>query len=194
MILEAIVTTTNEDGSVNVSPMGPVIESDPADGFELRPFETSRTFANLQIRPFGVLHITDDVMLFARAAIGMLDSPPNVRAADVQPTAFVLEEACRWYEFEAVYFEVSQPRKNIRCKPVSMGRQRDFWGFNRGKHAVLEAAILATRLDFLPAEEIEQQFQKLRIVIDKTGGKKEHEAMEILEAYVDKAAGGHDPT
>lgn len=194
MILEAIVTTTNEDGSVNVSPMGPLVDSDPADGFELRPFETSRTFANLTARPFGVLHVTDDVMLFARAAIGKMDSLPAVRAAATQPAAFVIEDACRWYEFEAVYFEVSQPRKNIRCKPVSMGRQRDFWGFNRAKHAVLEAAILATRLDFLPAEEIEQQFHTLRIIVDKTGGDLERDAMAMLEAYVNHSAEQHDAT
>ena len=32
---------------------------------------------------------------------------------------------------------------------VDSGRLRDFFGFNRAKHAVIEAAILATRIDFL---------------------------------------------
>ena len=31
---------------------------------------------------------------------------------------------------------------------------REFFGFNRAKHAVLEAAILATRVELLPADEI----------------------------------------
>ena len=79
MILEAIITTTNDDGSMNVSPMGPLIDKDPTNGFELRPFDTSRTFANLQKRPFGVLHVTDDVMLFALAAIGQLEELPQSR-------------------------------------------------------------------------------------------------------------------
>ena len=184
MILEAIITTTNDDGSVNVSPMGPFVESDPADGFELRPFETSRTYANLQQRPFGVLHVTDDVMLFSKAAIGELEEVPAVRSAEVNRGAFVLEEACRWIEFEAVYFETSEPRKNIRCKAIAAGRQRDFFGFNRGKHAVLEAAILATRIDFLPAEEIARQFESLRVIVDKTGGEAEDEAMKLLEQFV----------
>lgn len=184
MILEAIITTTNDDGSVNVSPMGPFTESDPTDGFELRPFETSRTFANLQQRPFGVLHVTDDVMLFAKAAIGKLDEVPAVRSAEVNGAAFILEDACRWIEFEAVYFETSEPRKNIRCKPIAAGRRRDFWGFNRAKNAVLEAAILATRVSFLPAEEIARQFESLRVIVDKTGGETELEAMTLLEQFV----------
>ena len=184
MILEAIITTTNEDGSVNVSPMGPLVESDPTDGFELRPFETSRTFANLQQRPFGVLHVTDDVTLFAKAAIGKLDSVPAVRSAEVNKGAFILEGACRWIEFEAVYFETSEPRKNIRCKAIAAGRLRDFFGFNRGKNAVLEAAILATRIDFLPAEETAKQFESLRVIVDKTGGSIEKEAMSLLEQFV----------
>ena len=147
MILEAIVTTTNADGGVNVSPMGPLIENGPGEGFELRPYETSRTFANLQQRPFGVLHVTDDVLLFAKTAIGKLTETPPVRSAEKNDAAFILEGACRWYEFKAVYFETSEPRKNIRCEVVAAGRQRDFWGFNRARHAVLEAAILATRID-----------------------------------------------
>ena len=184
MILESIITTTNDDGSVNVSPMGPFVENDPVDGFELRPFETSRTFENLQQRPFGVLHVTDDVMLFAKSAIGKLSEIPQVRPAEVNQSGFILENACRWIEFEAIYFESSEPRKNIRCKQVAAGRHRDFWGFNRGKNAVLEAAILATRIDFLPAEEIARQFESLRVVVDKTGGASELEAMSLLEQFV----------
>ncbi len=185
MILEAIITTTNEDGSVNVSPMGPLVENDVTDGFELRPFETSRTFANLRQRPYGVLHVTDDVMLFAKAAIGKLNELPPLKSAEVNANAFILEDACRWYEFEAVYFETSEPRKNIRCQTIAAGRQRDFWGFNRAKNAVLEAAILATRVDFLPAEEIARQYESLRMIVDKTGGDHEHDAMTLLEQFVE---------
>lgn len=184
MILEAIITTTNVDGSMNVSPMGPWIENDPAEGFELRPFETSRTFANLQERPYGVLHVTDDVELFAKAAIGKLTELPASRPAEKEVAASILLDACRWYEFKAVYFETSEPRKNIRCEVVSAGRQRDFWGFNRGKNAVLEAAILATRVDFIPAEEINRQFEPLRIIVEKTGGEAEKKAMTLLEQFL----------
>ena len=95
MILESIVTTTNVDGSPNISPMGPRIQqpatsdkpatlprsaqTDPAfTRFELRPFDTSTTFANLKRHRQGVLHIDDNVELFARAAVSR-SKPPTCR-------------------------------------------------------------------------------------------------------------------
>ncbi len=189
MILEAIITTTNDDGSMNVSPMGPLIEdnNDPSGEFELRPFDTSRTFANLQQRPFGVLHVTDDVMLFARAAIGQLNSLPLSRPAEKNPAGFILQDACRWHEFQAVFFDTAEPRKNIRCRTVASGRQRDFWGFNRAKFAVLEAAILATRVNFLPVGEIEGQLPRLKTIVEKTGGDMETRAFALIEQFIDAA-------
>ena len=46
MILEGIVTTLNDDGSVNISPMGPIIDS-KLDVFVFRPYQTSTTYKNL---------------------------------------------------------------------------------------------------------------------------------------------------
>ena len=88
MILETIVTTINEDGSPNASPMGPRVDVQPGDSlqaiesFELRPFDTSQTFANLKRTQSGVLHITDDAKMFARSAIGTLDPFPETRPAE----------------------------------------------------------------------------------------------------------------
>ena len=178
MILEAIVTTHNEDGSANVSPMGPTV-TDKLDTFELRPYNTSRTFANLKRTKTGVLHVTDDVELFARAAIGLLEPLPEFFSAE-KVNGYVIADCCRWYEFEVDYIDETGPRMNLNCRTVHAGRIRDFWGFNRAKHAVLEAAILATRLNFLPAEEIRQQFTRLQTTISKTGGPRENEAFELL--------------
>jgi hypothetical protein len=68
---------------------------------------------------------------------------------------------------------------------VHQGRLRDFFGFNRAKHAVVEAAILATRTDFLPLEDIEAEYRKLAVIVDKTGGPQEHEAFDYLCRHVD---------
>ena len=40
------------------------------------------------------------------------------------------------------------------AETVAEGRRRDFFGLNRAKHAVVEAAILATRVPLLPLEAI----------------------------------------
>ncbi len=70
----------------------------------------------------------------------------------------------------------------IEAEVVHMDRHRDFWGFNRAKHAVVEAAILATRMHLIPHDEIAAEFRKLRVIVTKTGGPAEFEAMDFLEA------------
>jgi len=182
MILEAIVTTINEDGSTNLSPMGPTV-AESLRSFELRPFNTSQTFANLKRTRMGVLHVTDDVELFARAAIGKLLELPELFDAD-KVEGKVIADACRYYEFEVEFIDETGPRMNLNCRTVVSDRIRDFCGFNRAKHAVIEAAILATRLDFLPAAEISSQFVRLQTVVEKTGGDQEQNAFSLLSEFV----------
>ena len=146
MILESIVTTINQDGSVNVSPMGPTVNGD-LKNFELRPFNTSQTFANLKRTRSGVVHVTDDVGLIAQSAIGRLAPLPKFFPAKKIPGQ-VIATTCRWYEFQVDYIDENSARTSINCKTLHTGRVRDFWGFNRAKHAVIEAAIMATRIDF----------------------------------------------
>jgi hypothetical protein len=67
---------------------------------------------------------------------------------------------------------------------VHAERKRDFFGFNRAKHAVVEAAILATRTAFLPAEQVAAEFARLRVLVEKTGGPAEHEAFSLLAKTV----------
>jgi hypothetical protein len=190
MILEGIVTTLSADGKVNVAPMGPRLLRWNADGgltrFLLRPFHTAHTYANLKAHPEGVLHVTDDVLLLARAAIGDLEPLPPLRPAD-HVRGVVLVDACRYHEFRIVSCDDREPRAEFEAEVVATGRQRDFVGFNRGKHAVVEAAILATRVHLLPRNEIETEFARLAILVDKTGGEQEHAAFELLRRHVQPA-------
>jgi uncharacterized protein len=189
MILESIVTTINQDGSVNVSPMGPTVNG-TLQNFELRPFNTSQTFANLKRTRSGVVHVTDDVGLIAKSAIGKLAPLPEFFPAK-KITGQVIANTCRWYEFQVEYIDENSARTNINCKTLHTGRVRDFWGFNRAKHAVIEAAIMATRLDFLPREEIQEQFQRLETIILKTGSNQESKAFELLSEHVGHQTGNN---
>jgi hypothetical protein len=83
VILEGIVTTLAPDGTLNVAPMGPKLGRDPRR-FTLRPYQTSTTYRNLKATGEGVLHVTDDVLLLARAAIGMLPTPATRPAGQVR--------------------------------------------------------------------------------------------------------------
>jgi hypothetical protein len=53
-----------------------------------------------------------------------------------------------------------------------------------GPHAVLEAAILATRTHLIPPEEIRREYERLQIIVDKTAGPREQEAMSFLKSVV----------
>ena len=112
----------------------------------------------------------DDVGLLACAARGPVEPLPEmIPATRVQGK--VLAQACRWYEFRIVEFDDRGERTRLEAEVVAMGRFRDFFGFNRAKHAVVEAAILATRIDLLPLEEIREQFGRLEPLVEKTDPK-----------------------
>lgn len=185
MILEGIVTTQNADGSTNVAPMGPIVDAMPPARVILRPFQTSTSYANLMRTRVGVLHVTDDVELIARGAIGQIVAPLPLRPATAIDGA-ILTDACRWYELRVVEIDDRPPRAEMIAEVVASGTQREFFGFNRAKHAVVEAAILATRIGVLPADEIRADLRRLAPAIEKTGGPQERRAWELLVRYVDE--------
>jgi len=187
LILEGIVTTHNDDGSVNVSPMGPIVDRS-VTSLLLRPFNTSTTYRNLRRDRRGVFHVTDDVELLARAAVGALPEPPSMRR-HASSGGWILEDACRWYAFEVAHVDDRTERTSIQCDVADAGRGRDFFGFNRAKHAVLEAAILATRTRFLPPEEIRDEMERLEVVVRKTAGEQESRAFAFLWEFIDAEIG-----
>jgi uncharacterized protein len=185
MILEGIVTTTNEDGSVHIAPMGPIVD-EGITRLTLRPYQTSTTLKNLLRSRQGVLHVTDDVELLARAAVGRLDTLPRLIQAPHRD-GWILADACRWFAFEVREVDTTEPRACLTAEVVERGALRDFFGFNRAKHAVVEAAILATRTSFLPAEMIMAEMQRLAVMVEKTAGPAEERAFAFLDDHIRQA-------
>lgn len=181
LILEGLVTTINKEQTVNLAPMGPIIDRE-VTRLTLRPFKSSRTYANLRALGEGVFHVTDDVELMARAAIGQVHPLPATFPAHAI-SGVILADACRWFAFRVRELDDREDRTRIECDVVGRGSQRDFFGFNRAKHAVLEAAILATRIGILPAQQIRDDFERLKVIVDKTAGDQEQRAWKLLEAY-----------
>jgi hypothetical protein len=178
MIVESIVTSVGANGNVNIAPMG-VEWGD--ETIVLKPFLETTTFRNVTTTGAAVINLTDDVMIFALGAIATPDAT-TVSAAAVR--GVVLEAACSWREVEVVTVDATPPRARIETRVVHRGFRREFIGFNRARHAVLEAAILATRTHLLPAEEIRRDYERLQVIVDKTAGPREHEAMRLLTDYV----------
>jgi hypothetical protein len=181
VILEGVVTTLNDDGTTNVAPMGPKV--DPGmTRFTLRPYRTSRTYHNLNARREGVLHVTDDALLIARAAIGDVPDVP-LRPAD-RVDGRVIANACRYYEFRVTDLDDREERTVMTGECLHHGTIREFFGFNRAKHAVIEAAILATRTDWIPLRRIQREYQTFGEAVRKTGGPDEVRALELLSEHV----------
>jgi hypothetical protein len=178
VIIESILTTMAPDGTINFAPMG-VEWGDEA--IVIKPFLETTTFRNVRETRVAVVNLTDDVLLFAQGAIS---SPqfPWLPAAVVRGA--VLQAACSWRELEVVAIDDTPPRSRIETRVVHRGTRREFLGFNRARHAVLEAAILATRTHLIPAEEIRSEYARLQVMVDKTAGPREQEAMALLTEYV----------
>lgn len=183
MIIESILTTTDAAGQVNCAPMG--VEW----GEELiviKPFQNTATYRNLMAHNTAVVNLTDNVLLFAQSAIA---SPVFPTRPAVKIDGVVLQDVCSWREVQIETLEAHEPRARITTRVVHRGFAREFLGFNRARHAVLEAAILATRTHILPREQILAEFERLQVIVDKTAGAQEHEAMQILTDYVYAAVG-----
>lgn len=181
LLLECVVTSSNGDGTTNIAPMGPIVDW-PLTRALLRPFQTSTTFANLKREKRCILHITDDVELIARAALNALAVQPKLRTAACGGK--ILVDACRWYALEVNSLDDSQPRSEIQCSVTDQGHLREFVGFNRAMHAVLEGTILATRLHLAAAEEIDHRLKDLQPLIEKTGGERERRAWQVVVDFV----------
>lgn len=202
MILEAIVTTVDSLGQVNLAPMGPVVHFDMTDessfandrslsgfreDFSLRPFKTSRTYSNLKENPYAVIHVTDDALLFAKAAISKLSADETMtRVCSLDGTRWWTMLDChRWFAVEVSMDKNHGERPSFACSVIHSKTMRPWSGFNRAKHAVIEAAILATRTHLLEKEDVISQLDRLKPLVDKTGGPDEHEGFELLKAAID---------
>jgi uncharacterized protein len=185
VILEGLVTTLGPDDVLNVAPMGPRCDGNWSR-FVLRPFRTSTTYRNLKERGEGVLHVTDDVLLLALAAIGPVPDA-ETRPADVVRGRILLTSA-HYHEFRVFDIDDRDERATIRVETVASGRLRELFGLNRAKHAVVEAAILATRVAFLPIDAIRDDLMRLAPLVEKTGGPDEREAFERLRTFIELEA------
>jgi len=181
-IIEGILTTRNEDGTTNVAPMGPIVRPDWTE-FVFRPFPTSVTYHNLKRTGQGVFHVTDDVRLIVEAALD-LPSPEREFQPASRVEGEVLAQTCRWYEVEVQSIDESGQRPRMAARVVAEGRIRDFCGFNRAKHAIVEATILATRLHLLTRGEVDRQIAMLGVTVEKTASPEDAEVFEIVRRFV----------
>ncbi|MEM6331153.1 MAG: DUF447 domain-containing protein [Planctomycetota bacterium] len=191
-LLECVVTTANPDGTTNIAPMGPIVD-ERFTRFLLRPYRGSATHSNLRRTGRCVLHVTDDVELIARSALNALDEQPRLAPTPGGDGRFLVD-ACRWWRLVVEASDLSSERSGFLCRAAGDGRLRDFVGFNRAMHAVIEATILATRLTMLPAMDVQDQLRRLETPVRKTGGPRERRAYAFVAEHVRRFYAGQTPT
>jgi hypothetical protein len=178
MIHEVIVTCRSPDGENQIAPMGIVWREGEV---EIAPFRPSRTLDNILSGKCAVINYCDDVRVFAGCLTGRYDWP----LIDAQKVAAPrLADVLAHCEVRLLRVEEDAIRPRLICKPVHEVNHRPFRGFNRAQAAVLELAILVSRLERLPAEKIETELAYLEIAIEKTAGKRERDAWRWLMTRV----------
>ena len=105
--------------------MGPIVD-EGITRLTLRPYQTSTTLANLVRSRQGVLHVTDDVELLARAAVGRLDTLPRLIRAP-RTGGWILADACRWFAFEVREIDLAEPRACLTAEVVERGVSARFF-------------------------------------------------------------------
>ena len=192
MIRETILTTVGGDGRVHIAPIGIIADG---EGWIIAPFRPSTTLDNLTAVPFAVANYTDDVRIFAGCLTGRSAWPTT--ASDNVPVPR-LAGALAHAELAVVDVTEHEQRPRFHCVVVHYRSHAPFTGFNRAKAAVVEAAILVSRLHFLPREKVEAEIAYLASAVEKTAGAEEAEAwawlMEAIRAhYADKAPPASSP-
>jgi hypothetical protein len=192
VIIETIVTTCDAEGRVNVAPMG--VEWDPSlddTHIVLKPFLQTATYRNVTATRTAVVNLIDDVRVFARAAIA---NPTYTTVPAAVVPGVVLADCCSWRELQVLTIDSTPPRSRIETTVAHRGTNRDFIGFNRASHAVLETAIYATRVHMVPRDFLESELKRLQVIVDKTAGPREFEAMSLLSEFIRSAPATVTPT
>ncbi len=180
MIRETIVVTRNADASAHVAPMG---VHERGEHLVVAPFRPSRTLENLRREGCATVSHTDDVRVFAGCLSGRRDWPVcAAETIDGLRLAACLAHA----EVEVTRTEHDPIRPRFVCRVLHEQTHAPFRGFNRAQAAVVEAAILVSRLERLPWHQVERDLDYLRIAVGKTAGPDEQLAWDWLMAVVDE--------
>ena len=169
-IHEVIITTINDDGRPHSAPMG---ISEVGAHYIIRPFKPSATYDNLKRHRQCTINYTDDVRVFAGALTGRRNWD---MVACQQIEGFYLSQTLAHTELEIVAFDDDDPRALFKGATVCDISHAPFKGFNRAQSAVIDAAVLVSRLGMLPEDKIQQEIAYLTIAIEKTAGARELEA------------------
>jgi uncharacterized protein len=200
MVIEGIITTENQDGSMHVAPIGPHVNLALTE-WTLKPFQSSATFANLRRTSRGVFHVVDDSLLMAAAVLGLCNSREDLKksANELIPESWLMDLiqatrdaqggwclglGCRLIAVKIERWDVSEPRAIAECSVEWEREQRAFWGWNRARHSILELAVLASRVHMIERDAIAAELKYHETIIRKTASERELAAFHLIQQHL----------
>jgi hypothetical protein len=179
MIYETIISSVDSQGNVHVTPFGIQLQ----DGLiVISPYKPSTTLANILETEHAVLNLTDDVRVFAGALIGRRAF--EMILAD-KVVGYRLADTLVHKELKLVSVKQDDVRPQLFMEVIHEVQHQAFAGFNRAQAAVIELAVLVSRLHRLPKEKVISEMIYLQTAIDKTAGDRELEAWRWLTEIVE---------
>ena len=184
-ISEVIVTTQSAAGMPNAAPVGILTEIDEQGKvqYSIKLYKGSQTLGNVLETTTLAGNVTDDVLLFVKTALGHLSEELYLSEFAGVP---VLTQANAWIVFNTVVIEEHDDYVHFQVLPQTVKiNKKEVKAINRGRNAVIEAAVLATRLELATDEqeraEMRKQLKQFEEIVKKCGGRREKEAMVILK-------------
>jgi len=182
VIFETVVSTVDAAGVPHIAPMGVRYDgTGPSAQVVLMPFKPSATHDNIVATGHAVLNIVTDTRVFAGCVTGRRSWP--LQPAQAVPGVH-LQAALSHVELRLAGSDGDAQRPRLRMARVHEVQHAPFVGLNRAQAAVLEAAVLVSRLHMLPPAKVAAEMAYLQIAIDKTAAPAEHEAWAWLKAAI----------
>ncbi|EXJ15935.1 DUF447 domain-containing protein [Imhoffiella purpurea] len=178
VIQEVIITTVNSEGEPHIAPIGIRRREDLVVISAMRP---SRTLDNLIQTRCATVNYTDDVCIFAGCITGRRDWPLLESTRIDAPR---LRDTLAHTEIQLLDLEEDEVRPRLLCRVLHEETHRPFQGFNRAQAAVLELAILVSRLERMPLQKVVEEMAYLLTLVEKTAGPREQQAWNWLMDHV----------
>jgi hypothetical protein len=184
-IFETVITTCSPAGVVHVAPMGVrYVEAPGGARVVVKPFRPSTTLDNLLTTRTAVLNLTTDVRVFAGCVTGRRDWPVLPASRPGEPTAVRLASTLEHVLLRVESVQDDPERVTFSLSVVRAEQHASFRGFNRAQAAVIEGAVLVSRLRMLRPVKVATVMGYLQIAFDKTAGEAEREAWGWLQDAV----------
>ncbi len=170
--INEVIATTEKDGRINAAPLGIIRDG---ERLYIRLFLGSHTYENILASGWFVANVTHDAWLFAETALEDL-TPNHFMRCEGLP---VLKDAEAWGLFRCEPFALDIIIAEVKLVKGEV-LKKDFRAFNRGANLVVEAAVAATRYLALRTDSYYEEMMRLQRIINRCGGPREREAMDML--------------